>query len=163
VPGRARRSGATGRGAAAFRGLVYQIIAIALIGLVVWFSHTTRRKTCVVRGIQSGFGLPEHAAGFDIGEPLFNYDALDRNWRAFLVGIGNTLAGRDHRIVMTTVLGALLGIGRFSRNALVRDSATAMSSCSNIPVLLQLLNVVPGVHRAAAGSVRSGEGFECST
>jgi general L-amino acid transport system permease protein len=124
----------------AFRGLVYQIVAIALIGLVVWFLAHNTQENMRVRGIQSGFGFLNTPAGFDIGEPLFNYDALDPYWRAFLVGIGNTLRVAIIGIVMTTVLGALLGIGRFSRNALVRGLCYGyVELFRNIPVLLQLL------------------------
>jgi general L-amino acid transport system permease protein len=124
----------------AFRGLVYQIIAIALVALGVWFLAHNTLENMRVRGIQSGFGFLTQPAGFDIGETLFNYDALDAYWRAFLVGIANTLRVAIIGIVLTTVLGTLLGIGRFSRNALVRGLCYGyVELFRNIPVLLQLL------------------------
>jgi general L-amino acid transport system permease protein len=124
----------------AFRGFVYQIIAIALVALGVWFLAHNTLENMRVRGIQSGFGFLTQPAGFDIGETLFNYDALDAYWIAFLVGIANTLRVAVIGIVLTTVLGALLGIGRFSRNALVRGLCYGyVELFRNIPVLLQLL------------------------
>ncbi len=124
----------------AFRGLVYQIIAIALVALAVWFLAHNTLENMRVRGIQSGFGFLNSSAGFDIGEPLFNYDALDPYWMAFLVGIGNTLRVAVIGIILTTILGALLGIGRFSHNALVRGLCYGyVELFRNIPVLLQLL------------------------
>ncbi len=124
----------------AFRGLVYQIIAIALVALGVWFLAYNTLENMRVRGIQSGFGFLLQPAGFDIGEMLFEYDALDAYWRAFLVGIANTLRVAIIGVVLTTVLGTLLGIGRFSRNALVRGLCYGyVELFRNIPVLLQLL------------------------
>ena len=124
----------------AFRGLVYQVIAIALVALAAWFLAHNTLENMRVRGIQSGFGFLTTPAGFDIGEPLFNYDALDPYWKAFLVGIGNTLRVAVIGIVLTTVLGTLLGIGRFSHNALVRGLCYGyVELFRNIPVLLQLL------------------------
>ncbi|HSQ10993.1 MAG TPA: ABC transporter permease subunit [Burkholderiaceae bacterium] len=124
----------------AFRGLVYQIIAIALVAFGVWFLAHNTLENMRVRGIQSGFGFLTQPAGFDIGETLFNYDALDAYWIAFLVGIANTLRVAIIGVVLTTVLGALLGIGRFSRNALVRGLCYGyVELFRNIPVLLQLL------------------------
>jgi len=93
-----------------------------------------------VRGIQSGFDFLLSPAGFDIGEVMFPYDALDPYWKAFLVGLGNTLLVAIIGIVLTTILGTLLGVGRFSRNALVRGLCYGyVELFRNIPVLLQLL------------------------
>jgi general L-amino acid transport system permease protein len=124
----------------AFRGLVYQLIAVALIALGIWFLAHNTLENMRVRGIQSGFGFLLQPAGFDIGETLISYDALDPYWNAFLVGIANTLRVAIIGIVLTTVLGTLLGIGRFSRNALVRGLCYGyVELFRNIPVLLQLL------------------------
>jgi general L-amino acid transport system permease protein len=93
-----------------------------------------------VRGIQSGFGFLTQPAGFDIGELPISYDALDPYWKAFLIGLLNTLRVAIIGIVLTTVLGTLLGIGRFSRNAIVRGVCYGyVELFRNIPVLLQLL------------------------
>jgi His/Glu/Gln/Arg/opine family amino acid ABC transporter permease subunit len=92
------------------------------------------------RGIQSGFDFLFQPAGFDIGEGWLNYDSIDPYWKAFLVGLVNTLRVAIVGIVLTTILGTLLGIGRFSRNALVRGLCYGyVETFRNIPVLLQLL------------------------
>jgi general L-amino acid transport system permease protein len=124
----------------AFRGLVYQIIAIVLVALGVWFLAHNTLENMRVRGIQSGFDFLTTPAGFDIGETLFNYDALDPYWKAFLIGVANTLRVAIIGVIFTTILGTLLGVGRFSRNALVRGlSYGYVELFRNIPVLLQLL------------------------
>jgi general L-amino acid transport system permease protein len=124
----------------AFRGLVYQVVAVALIaGGLAYLAHNTL-ENMRLRGIQSGFGFLAQTAGFDIGETLFAYESVDPYWRAFAVGVANTLRVALIGIVATTLLGTLLGIGRFSRNALVRGLCYAyVEVFRNVPVLLQLL------------------------
>ena len=124
----------------AFRGVIYQILAIAVIGMVVWFLVHNTLNNMRVRGIQSGFDFLTQTAGFDIGESLFAFDSGEAYWRAFLVGVVNTLRVAVVGIVLTTILGTLLGVGRFSHNALVRGLCYAyVELFRNIPVLLQLL------------------------
>jgi general L-amino acid transport system permease protein len=124
----------------AFRGLVYQVLAVLVIGLALWFLVNNTLENMRARGIQSGFGFLTQPAGFDIGEGLIPYDALDPYWNAFLVGILNTLRVAIVGIVMATILGTLLGVGRFSRNAILRGLCYGyVELFRNIPVLLQLL------------------------
>jgi general L-amino acid transport system permease protein len=123
-----------------FRGLVYQILAIGLIGLVIWFLVHNTLVNMRVRGIQSGFDFLGQTAGFDIGESLFPFDSNQSYWRAYLVGLANTLRVAITGIVLATILGTLIGLGRFSRNGLVRGLCSAyVEFFRNIPILLQLL------------------------
>ena len=124
----------------AFRGLVYQIVAVCAVVLAVWFLATNTLHNMQARGIQSGFDFMKGPAGFDIGESLFPFDSSQPYWQAFLVGLANTLRVAIIGIVLTTILGTLLGVGRFSRNALVRGLCYAyVEFFRNVPVLLQLL------------------------
>ena len=124
----------------AFRGLMYQVITIAIIvGVVGWLVHNTV-VNMRIRGIQSGFDFLLGSAGFDIGESLFAFDSGEAYWRAYLVGFTNTLRVAVLGIILTTILGTLIGIGRFSRNALIRGLCQVyVEFFRNIPVLLQLL------------------------
>ncbi len=124
----------------AFRGVVYQIVAVGLIGLAIWFLASNTLQNMRVRGIQSGFDFLSQTAGFDIGESLFNFDSGQQYWRAFLVGLVNTLRVAIVGIILTTLIGAMIGIGRFSRNALVRGLCISyVEMFRNVPILLQLL------------------------
>jgi len=124
----------------AFRGLIYQMIAIGAVAAVVWWLVANTLHNMQVRGIQSGFDFLTGPAGFDIGESLFHFDSAEPYWMAFLVGLTNTLRVAIVGIILTTVLGTLLGVGRFSRNALVRGICYAyIEFFRNVPVLLQLL------------------------
>ncbi len=124
----------------AFRGLIYQIIAISVVGLGVWWLAANTMHNMQVRGIQSGFDFLKGPAGFDIGESLYAFDSAQPYWQAFIVGLTNTLRVAIIGIILTTILGTLLGVGRFSRNALVRGLCYAyVEFFRNVPVLLQLL------------------------
>ena len=124
----------------AFRGLVYQILAVTAIGLAVWFLAHNTATNMRIRGIQSGFDFLTSAAGFDIGESLYPFDSREPYWRAFLIGLTNTLRVAVLGIILTTVLGTLIGIAHFSRNALVRGLCSVyIEVFRNIPILLQLL------------------------
>ena len=124
----------------AFRGLVYQVVALSLIALALWYLGHNTLINMRERGIQSGFDFLFQTAGFDIGESLFAFDSSEKYWRAFLVGLSNTLRVALLGILFTTLLGTLLGVGRFSRNALVRGlCSTYVEIFRNVPILLQLL------------------------
>ncbi len=124
----------------AFRGLLYQVIAVLLIGGVVWWLASNTAENMRIRGIKSGFDFLTQPAGFDIGESLFSFDSNNPYWKAFLVGIGNTLRVAIIGIILTTILGTMVGVGRFSRNGLVRGICYGyVELFRNVPVLLQLL------------------------
>ncbi|MCX8006383.1 MAG: ABC transporter permease subunit, partial [Burkholderiaceae bacterium] len=108
-----------------------------------------------LRGIQSGFGFLAQTAGFDIGETLFAYESVDPYWRAFAVGVANTLRVALVGIVVTTVLGTLIGIAKLSRNWLLSRVAGAyVEIIRDLPLLLQLLfwyalmQLLPGPRQA---------------
>jgi|JI10StandDraft_1071094.scaffolds.fasta_scaffold29189_3 general L-amino acid transport system permease protein len=124
----------------AVRGVLYQILALAVIGLAVWFLAHNTLQNMRVRGIQSGFDFLTQPAGFDIGELMIPYESSNPYWMAFLVGLMNTLRVAIIGIVLATVIGTLLGVGRFSHNALVRGLCYVyVEVFRNVPVLLQLL------------------------
>ena len=124
----------------AMRAVIYQLLALGLIGLGLWFLAHNTLENMRVRGIQSGFDFLTGPAGFDIGEVLIPYESSDPYWKAFLVGIVNTLRVAIIGIVLTTVIGTLLGVGRFSGNAVVRGLCYGyVELFRNVPVLLQLL------------------------
>jgi len=124
----------------AFRGVVYQVLAVSVIALVAWFLTSNTLTNLRVRGIQSGFDFLSQPAGFGIGESVIEFDSSNPYWKAFLVGLTNTIRVAIIGIVIATVLGTAIGIGRLSRNFLLRGVCTAyVELFRNIPVLLQLL------------------------
>lgn len=122
------------------RGWLYQLAALLLVvACIIWLADNTL-ENMRVRGIQSGFGFLSQPAGFDISESLFAYESSQPYWQAFLTGLGNTLKAAVLGIIFTTILGVLLGVGRFSHNILIRGLClTYVEIFRNIPLLLQLL------------------------
>ena len=94
-----------------FRALIYQIIAVSVVSLLVWFLARNTMQNMNARGIQSGFDFLIGPAGFDIGESLYPFDSSEPYWAAFLVGLANTLRVAIVGIILCTVLGTLLGVG----------------------------------------------------
>ncbi|MFP5467871.1 MAG: amino acid ABC transporter permease [Gammaproteobacteria bacterium] len=124
----------------ATRGLIFQAIALVLIALGVWFLAHNTQENMRVRGIQSGFDFLNTPAGFDIGESLIAYESTESYGKAIWVGVLNTLKVAVVGIVLTTIVGVTIGVGRFSRNALVRGLCYGyVELFRNVPILLQLL------------------------
>lgn len=121
------------------RGLIYQsVLIVLLVGVLAWLLSNTL-SNMQARGIRSGFDFLWDNAGFDIGESLIAYDATQSYWKAFLVGLLNTLRVSLLGIVGCTLLGTLIGVGRLSSNALARGLCYAYTEVfRNIPLLLQL-------------------------
>lgn len=122
------------------RGLVYQAITLVCIAAVVWFLAHNTQENMQARGIQSGFDFLSSTAGFDIGETMISYEPSETYGKAIWVGVLNTLRVAIIGIILTTILGVLVGVGRFSNNALVRGLCYGyVELFRNVPVLLQLL------------------------
>ena len=122
------------------RNVLYQLLAVLVIALFAWLLVSNTLANMRLRGIQIGFDFLSQPAGFDIGEGWLDYDATSPYWKAFLVGIVNTLRVAFVGCLLATLLGTLLGIARFSGNALLRGlSYGYVELFRNIPLLLQLL------------------------
>lgn len=122
------------------RALAVQVGLVVVLALLVGWLLANTLANMRARGIQSGFGFLLDTSGFDIGESLIAFDSEQPYWRAFLVGLLNTLRVSITGIVLCTVLGTLVGIGRVSSNALARGLCYVYTELlRNVPILLQLL------------------------
>ena len=125
----------------AFRAIVWQVVIIGVVGLIAWYLVGNTRRNLDARHIATGFGFLHRIAGIPIGESLIAYDpAVNTYARALWIGILNTLKVSVAGIVLATILGTLIGIGRLSGNwLLARLTALYVETLRDIPVLLQLL------------------------
>jgi general L-amino acid transport system permease protein len=121
--------------------LSYQVSLCALIGALVYFAIANAIENLHRAHIASGFGFWNDPAGFDIEQTLIPYSAQTSTYGdAFWVGLLNTLLVAVLGIVLATILGFLIGIGRLSTNALVAWISSAyVGLVRNVPLLLQLL------------------------
>ena len=124
-----------------FRAIVWQVVVVAIVvGVVAYLVRNTNRNLAA-RHIATGFAFLARTAGIPIGEHMVEYDpAISTYGDALIIGILNTLKVAVVGILLATVLGTLIGIGRLSKNWLVaRAAAFYVEVLRDIPVLLQLL------------------------
>ncbi|WP_425087174.1 amino acid ABC transporter permease [Stappia sp.] len=122
------------------RGVVFQFLVVAaLVGVVAFFAYNA--KTNLERaGIASGLGFFSERAGFDISQTLVPYTNDSTYFRAFLVGLVNTLLVASIGILIATVIGFIVGVARLSKNFVIRQLAQLyVEILRNVPLLLQLL------------------------
>ncbi|WP_102959189.1 amino acid ABC transporter permease [Mangrovicella endophytica] len=122
------------------RSIVIQVVlVVALVAFSWWIVDNTARNL-TQNNIASGFGFLESRSGFDISQTPIAYNSNATYARAILVGIANTLIIAVAGIVMATVVGFLVGIGRLSQNFLIRSLSTVyVEIFRNIPPLLVIL------------------------
>jgi general L-amino acid transport system permease protein len=121
------------------RAVMYQIGALAMVGLLAYYLMTNTMANLERQSIATGFGFLDKQASFEIGESLISYSAADSYARALVVGALNTLLVSFIGIIITLVLGTFIGIARLSTNWLVsRLAGIYIEVFQDIPVLLQL-------------------------
>jgi general L-amino acid transport system permease protein len=122
------------------RSAVYQL---ALVLALAWLGYQFALNAMAnlgARNIASGLGFFHNTAGFGVNLSLIAYDETDSYGRAFLVGLLNTLLVSGTGIVLATLLGFTVGIGRLSSNWLVaRIAGGYVELIRNLPLLFQIL------------------------
>src|ERR1700761_2199795 len=103
-----------------FGYLVLQAALIVIVGGLIAGAAYNAAQSLARANIATGFGFWNNTAGFDISQTLINYSANTSTFgRAFWVGLLNTLLVSGIGIVLATILGFVVGLGRLSRNWLV--------------------------------------------
>lgn len=121
------------------RAIVYQAVALCFVALVGYFLFSNTLSNLARQSIATGFSFLDKEASFEIAESLFSYSSADSYGKALLVGIGNTLKVAAIGVVLTLLLGTVVGVARLSSNWLVsRLAAVYIEVLQDIPVLLQL-------------------------
>ena len=124
---------------------IQAVLILILVGFLAAVSMNVA-DNLAERHINSGFAFLDNPAGFDIGEALIPFTNTDHMFRAFLVGILNTIKVSVVSIIAATVLGVIVGLMRLSRHPMLRFLGTAhVEVYRNIPLLVLLLAVYLGV------------------
>jgi len=139
-----------------FRRIAWQTTILVLIACALWYLVGNTMRNLALRQISTGFDFLRRPAGIPIGETLVDYDpSIDSYGEALWIGVLNTLRVAAVGIVLSTVLGTLIGLARLSRNFLLaKFAALYVEVMRDIPVLLQLLfwygllQHLPGIHDA---------------
>ena len=122
------------------RAVIWQVLVVAALVAVVAFIIVNMISNLRRLGIPLGFDFLSSPAGFAISFSTIPITLESHIGRLIIVGILNTLLASAISIVLSTVLGFLIGIMRLSRNYLVsRLAAIYIEIFRNVPVLVQLL------------------------
>jgi len=134
------------------RGWVFQIVVVALVGLLAWFLVSNTIENLERQKIASGFHYLEREAGFEIGDSMIAYSPSDTYARAILVGLLNTLKVAVLGIILSTILGTMIGVGRLSPNwLLARICEGYVEMFRNVPLLLWLFLIYKMISEAFPG------------
>lgn len=131
------------------RGIIFQVALVVALLVVGYEIVSNTAENLKKQNLASGFGFLSKTASFDISQILIEYRSTMSYGRAFLVGLLNTLLVSGLGIVLATLLGFAIGLGRLSHNWVVARLSTAyVEIVRNIPLLLQLFVWYIGVLRA---------------
>ncbi len=124
-----------------FRNIVWQLVILGAVAAIAWYLVQNTSRNLAARRIATGFAFLGRTAGIPIGEALIDYDpSVNTYGRALLIGLLNTLKVAVVGVVLTTILGTVMGVARLSKNWLIaRLSAVYVEVIRDIPLLLQLL------------------------
>lgn len=124
-----------------FRAICWQVVIVGIVALIAWYLISNTAENLAARHIATGFAFLDRVAGIPIGEHLISYNpAVNTYGRALLIGVLNTLEVSVIGIILATILGTLIGIGRLSGNwLLARLTAFYVETLRDLPLLLQLL------------------------
>jgi general L-amino acid transport system permease protein len=126
------------------RAFFFQIVTFVLVVGLFYTAIGNLFQNIDERGINTGFTFLKNRAGFDIlpflGNYVVDYTPESSNFSVFYVGLVNTLVVAFVGIILSTLIGLLIGIARLSNNYLVAKLAGGyIELFRNVPILLQIL------------------------
>jgi len=121
------------------RAIMYQILILCMVGLLAYYLVSNTLVNLQRQKIATGWGFLNKESSFEIGESPISYSAASSYGRALIVGTLNTLKVSFIGILITLILGTIVGVARLSSNWLVSKLAGLyIEVMQDIPVLLQL-------------------------
>ena len=134
------------------RGWAFQIVVVGLVGALFWFLVSNTIDNLQRQKIASGFHYLQREAGFEIGDTMILYSPASTYARAIWVGILNTLRVAVLGIIISTIFGTLIGVGRLSRNWLLSKICEwYVEAFRNVPLLLWLFLIYKMISEAFPG------------
>ncbi len=123
------------------RSVFYQFLIAAAVGCFIWYLAGNTAQNLEARGMHTGFGFLNVAAGFDSSFKLIsNEPGVGTYGRIFVIGALNTIYISVLAIILSTMLGFLIGVLRLSKNWLVAKVALAyVEIFRNTPLLIQIV------------------------
>ena len=127
------------RHAQIIRWVAQMVSGIVVLGLVVWFLVNIGNAV-QERDIPSGFSFLSREYQTPIGDTFIPYESSDTFLYAFGVAAVNTVVVAVAGVILTTLLGIVIGVARLSGNWIVsRLALIYVEFFRNVPLLVQLL------------------------
>ncbi|MGI8821799.1 MAG: amino acid ABC transporter permease, partial [Acidimicrobiia bacterium] len=123
---------------------VFQLAVFAVVAVVFLWLYGNYTENVTRTGIPTNFAFLDNPTSFEIPGNDFSQTQPVRD--VLVEGFLNTLRVSVVGIVLATILGTLIGIGRLSRNWVVRRLATVyVEVVRNVPLLIILTFIFLGV------------------
>jgi general L-amino acid transport system permease protein len=123
----------------AFQVVVFFIVLTVLLWL--WGNYLTNTRES---GIPTNFDFLNNPASFAI--PGADFETTESVRNAYVIGLLNTIRVSAVGIILTTILGILIGIGRLSKNWIVSKLSTVyVEVIRNLPLLVIMTFTFLGV------------------
>lgn len=118
------------------------VLQAFVIGIIFYAAHgllSNTQANLEARNIASGFGFLSLESGMPISNSLLPYSPADSYGYAFFIGTLNTLYVAFLGIILSTILGIVVGVARVSKNWLIAKLAEIyVEILRNVPLLLTL-------------------------
>ena len=116
-----------------------QLLTLLVVILIFGFFSYNAQVNMENRGITFGYGFLSQESSFDVQFSLIEFDGSHSYFRAYLVGLLNTILVSVIGIIFATIIGVVVGIARLSNNYLINKAAAVyVEFFRNIPLLLQI-------------------------
>lgn len=115
-----------------------QVAFLVVVVALAWYLATNLLSNMRAQGMRTDFGFLDRPAGFTLGAGT-EFSSRDSILQALLAGLRNTIYVSAWGIVLASVAGLVVGVGRLSTNWLVRKSAAVyVEALRNIPPIVFL-------------------------
>nr|MCU0475509.1 ABC transporter permease subunit [Anaerolineae bacterium] len=119
--------------------IILQLAFVAIFFTSLWLLAQSVSSALAANNLSPNFEFLGTRAGFAIAGAETYYSPDDSYWRAYQVGLENTLRVIVVGLPATTLLGIIVGIMLLSRNFLIRNiAAFFVEVLRNTPLLVQL-------------------------
>jgi general L-amino acid transport system permease protein len=119
--------------------IIFQIVFVLLVAIGIYIILHNISVGLRRWNMQFGFQWLQQRAGFNINEAQIAYTSSDTYQRAFIVGFLSTLRISFLGIILSTIIGVIVGIAKMSKNWLVsKVASTYIDIFRNTPLLLQI-------------------------
>lgn len=119
-------------------GQILFVVAVALVFQQIWLNL---QYNYAQQGLDPSFDFLDSRAGFAINDSVIDYGPNNTYTRAMVAGLMNTIfLVAIPGVILATVLGLIVGIGRLSSNWIVRKlSQVYVEALRNTPVLVLIV------------------------